>query len=255
MKFYRVVFLTEHLKTTGSQHRRLCSLLTVFPTSFISNSCNPKQLRTGLLQVNSCQNIRETAARKHRLDIASLQKYAAALPEKKYSISHQLVTQLKKHTVFVNSLRISIFHKCACSFSWYKIGWESKQETQHVDTGHKLNEHCVKDAHIRRFFWSLFSCIRTECGYLLISVFIPNIGKYGPDKTLYLDTFQAVVHETFGRRPGRCLNVFDREHFVTIWQLGLLSISLAKLKFQASGFAKPSDHFFARAPLSKCYMT
>ena len=122
MKFYRVMFLTEHLKTTGSQHRRLYRLLTVFPKSFISNSCNPKQLRTGLLQVNSCQNIRETVARKHRLDIASLQKYAAALPEKKYSISHQLVTQLKKHTVFVNSLRISIFHKCACSFSWYKIG-------------------------------------------------------------------------------------------------------------------------------------
>ena len=38
-------------------------------------------------------------------------------------------------------------------------------------------EHCVKSVQIRSFFWSVFS---------------PNAGKYGPEKTPYLDTFHAV---------------------------------------------------------------
>ena len=38
--------------------------------------------------------------------------------------------------------------------------------------------HCVKSVQIRRFFWSVFSRIRTE---------------YGPEKTLYLDTFHTVL--------------------------------------------------------------
>ena len=37
--------------------------------------------------------------------------------------------------------------------------------------------HCVKSVQIRSFFWS---------------VFIPNAGKYGPEKTPYLDTFHVV---------------------------------------------------------------
>ena len=36
------------------------------------------------------------------------------------------------------------------------------------------------------FFWSVLSRIRTKY------VFNPNAGKYGPEKTLYLDTFHAV---------------------------------------------------------------
>ena len=40
---------------------------------------------------------------------------------------------------------------------------------------------------IRSFFWSVYSCIRTEYGDLL------NTGKYGPEKTPYLDTFHAVT--------------------------------------------------------------
>ena len=36
---------------------------------------------------------------------------------------------------------------------------------------------CVKSVQIRSFFWSLFS---------------PNTGKNGPEKTPYLDTFHAV---------------------------------------------------------------
>ena len=42
----------------------------------------------------------------------------------------------------------------------------------------------------------MFSCIRTEYGNLreyFWSVFSPNTGKYGPEITVYLDTFHAVL--------------------------------------------------------------
>ena len=39
------------------------------------------------------------------------------------------------------------------------------------------NSFCIKSVQIRSFFWSVFSRIRTE---------------YGPEKTMYLDTFHAV---------------------------------------------------------------
>ena len=47
----------------------------------------------------------------------------------------------------------------------------------HQSRGLHVNFHCVKNVQIRSFFWSVFSRIRTE---------------YGPEKTLYLDTFHAV---------------------------------------------------------------
>ena len=43
------------------------------------------------------------------------------------------------------------------------------------------NRHCVKSVQLRNFFWSVFSRIRTD------------VGKYGPEKTPYLDTFHAVA--------------------------------------------------------------
>ena len=56
------------------------------------------------------------------------------------------------------------------------------------------DKHCVKNVQIRSFFWSIFSCIRTEYGELLCKS--PNLvlspGKYGPEKFPYLDTFHAV---------------------------------------------------------------
>ena len=53
-----------------------------------------------------------------------------------------------------------------------------------------VNGHCVKSVQIGRFFWSVFSRIRTEYGEILhIS---PNAGKYGPEKTPYLDIFHTV---------------------------------------------------------------
>ena len=53
-------------------------------------------------------------------------------------------------------------------------------------------EYCVKNVQIPDF-WSIFSCIWTEYGEILhFSIFSPNAGKYGLEKTPYLDTFHAV---------------------------------------------------------------
>ena len=54
--------------------------------------------------------------------------------------------------------------------------------------------HCVKCVQMQSFFSSVFSRIRTkdrDTKYL--SVFSLNAGKYGPEKTPYLDTFHAVT--------------------------------------------------------------
>ena len=53
-----------------------------------------------------------------------------------------------------------------------------------------ISEHCVKSVQIQSFFWSLFPAFVLNTEYL--SVFSPNAGKYGPEKTPYLDTFNAV---------------------------------------------------------------
>ena len=53
--------------------------------------------------------------------------------------------------------------------------------------------HCVKSVQTRSFLWSLFSCIRTEYVENTKKIFSPNTGKYGPEKTPYLDTFHAVT--------------------------------------------------------------
>ena len=45
---------------------------------------------------------------------------------------------------------------------------------------------------IRSFFWYVFFRIRTEYGEIR-SVFTTNPGKYGSEKTPYLDTFHAVL--------------------------------------------------------------
>ena len=53
------------------------------------------------------------------------------------------------------------------------------------------SQHCMKSVQMQNYFWSVFSCIRTEYGDLLRK-FSPNTGKNGPEITLYADTFQAV---------------------------------------------------------------
>ena len=63
------------------------------------------------------------------------------------------------------------------------------------------NLHCVKIVQIRSFFWSVFSCIQSECR------------KIRNRKTPYLDTFHAVL-------ATNCLSVFD--HFVGLVLKGLM---------------------------------
>ena len=55
--------------------------------------------------------------------------------------------------------------------------------------------HCVRSVQIRSYFWSVFSCIRTEYGDLLPYSFRL---KENADKELtpYLDTFHAVIYIT-----------------------------------------------------------
>ena len=61
----------------------------------------------------------------------------------------------------------------------------------------------VKSVQIRSFFWSLFSCIRNEYGYLLrknpYSVRIQE--NKDQKKTPYLDTFHAVKLSFSGFLP------------------------------------------------------
>ena len=40
--------------------------------------------------------------------------------------------------------------------------------------------HCVKSVQIQSFFWSVFSCNRTEYGDLQVSALSPNTGKKSP---------------------------------------------------------------------------
>ena len=62
----------------------------------------------------------------------------------------------------------------------------------------------MKSVQIWRFFWSVFSDIWTEYADLRseISVFNPNAGKYGPEKSPYLDSFHAmgIVEKIFMER-------------------------------------------------------
>ena len=55
--------------------------------------------------------------------------------------------------------------------------------------------HCLKTIQIPSYFWPVFSRIRTEYGETeYLSVFSLNVGKYGPEMTLYLDIFHAVYN-------------------------------------------------------------
>ena len=61
--------------------------------------------------------------------------------------------------------------------------------------------HCVKSVQTRSFIWSVFS---------------PNAGEYGPEKTPYLDTFHAVCGKTLFRKTLhlRCL----AEFWISLWK-------------------------------------
>ena len=77
---------------------------------------------------------------------------------------------------------------------------EGIQRSSLIAKGKQTNKHCVKSVQIRSYFWSVFSCIRTEYGDLRSKSpgFSPNTGKYGPEITPYLETFHTVkVRQTF----------------------------------------------------------
>ena len=100
----------------------------------------------------------------HSIDI-----YTAAIPNIK-----------DQHTVSIHQIAGIMYLK----HNWnHFIGfiWES------------IFPHCVKSIQIRSFLWSALSLIQTEYGEIWenLSIFCRNAGKYGPEKTPYLDTFQV----------------------------------------------------------------
>ena len=84
-------------------------------------------------------------------------------------------------------------------FELTQIFWIAKKMARifflHFSIQSLCTIHCMKSVQIRSFFRSVFSRIRTEYGEIryLSVLFSPNAGKYGPEKTPYLDTFHAVI--------------------------------------------------------------
>ena len=63
-----------------------------------------------------------------------------------------------------------------------------------------LNLHCVKSVRIRSFFWSVFP------------LFGLNTGKYGAEKTPYLDTFHAVLINKHFQPHHKFSKIFSRNN-------------------------------------------
>ena len=68
-------------------------------------------------------------------------------------------------------------------------GTKLDNKQHHTDNYH----HCVKSVQIWSYFWSVFSCIRTEYGDLLMAISGINL-HIQSEYTPYLDTIQE-VHE------------------------------------------------------------
>ena len=79
-----------------------------------------------------------------------------------------------------------------------------------------LRYHCVKSVQIRSFFWSVFSCIRTECGDLLgKSPYSVRIQK-NTDQSEYrkLRTRDNSVFGHFSRSVFSLDNVWINEYYL-----------------------------------------
>ena len=72
--------------------------------------------------------------------------------------------------------------------------------------------HCVKSVQISSFFWSVSSRI-----WIYLSVFSSNAGKYGPGKTLYLDTFHTVLVRQDLSRLIKRPSFISRQNFLSSW--------------------------------------
>ena len=72
-------------------------------------------------------------------------------------------------------------------------------------------------AQIRGFFGSVFSGIRTEYGEVRstkhLSIFTPNVGKYGPEKTPYLDTSRSADNELMSKKIQNLLWIFVEKFY------------------------------------------
>ena len=95
----------------------------------------------------------------------------------------------------VEQLKTENLRKSRNIWKRFEIGWGKRlvpmvpvslPEINSGNSGQKFSnsryQHCVKSVQIRSFFWSVFSRIRTE---------------YGPEKTPYLDTFDAMQNLLF----------------------------------------------------------
>ena len=82
----------------------------------------------------------------------------------------------------------------------HKLYFSTKLSHQKIRWNYGIlrSVNCVKSVQIRSFFWSVFSRIWTEYGEIWsISPYSsPNAGKFGLEKTPYLDIFLAVSSNT-----------------------------------------------------------
>ena len=72
----------------------------------------------------------------------------------------------------------------------------------------------MKSVQIWSFFWSVFSCIRTEYGDLRrTSVFSPITGKYRPEKNAIFGQFTRCGLESYSQVIKITLLITNSEHF------------------------------------------
>ena len=115
-----------------------------------------------------------------------------------HQIIYTALTNNRKNIVTENlkNLKILPFYRL-CTKAWPKTRklWVNPKncDRRKKASSIRFTKHCVKSVQIQSFFWSVFSCMRTELGDLRNKyVFSRNNGKCGPEKTPYLNAFHPV---------------------------------------------------------------
>ena len=119
----------------------------------------------------------------------------------------------------VEQLKTENLRKSRNIWKRFEIGWRKRlvpmvpvslPEINSGNSGQKFSnsryQHCVKSVQIRSFFWSVFSRIRTE---------------YGPEKTPYLDTFDAMQNLLFLSNYAWILNFLSAPLTAVLTNLNL----------------------------------
>ena len=135
---------------------------------------------------------------------------------------------------FCNFFEIPIRHGCSpamkLSFHEFIDHLKEKQYTFHsLITEPTLREKCLYS----EFFWSVFFRILTDTNARYLSIFSPNMGKYGPEKLRIRTFFTQCCPNRF---------YFDRHHLfpnfccklMKVWFLSYFLF--VKIKFWAFGF-------------------